>query len=232
MDGRAEPAAPPAAAPPRRHSRWMWVSVVLALVAVGVTIWALTLNSDLDTTQQELDKTTQEQTSTKQELDTTKQQLATTQQDVNDLQSSQRKRTGLALGAGKVVYDEFAKQLGATQDELAATQQDVKDANQAATQARAGCCSGQEGRRQRQQRDGQGQGGGEPGEGRDTGRPVQGQGRGGLRQGLRRGVGWVVRRRPGRGGAQGAPERHRRLQGRARGRVARGAIGSVGRDDD
>ena len=92
MDGRAEAAA----APQRRHSRWLWVSVVLALVAAGVTIWALTLKSDRDTTQQELDTATQEQASTKQELDTTKKQLATTQQDVSDLQSAQRKRTGLA----------------------------------------------------------------------------------------------------------------------------------------
>ena len=36
---------------------------------------------------------------------------------------------------GKVLYDEFAKQLGAAHDELAATQQDVEDANKAATQA-------------------------------------------------------------------------------------------------
>ena len=129
-------AAPPGSeAPQKRHSRWIWVSAVLALVAVGVTIWALTLRSDLDSTQQELDTTTQELASTKQELDTTKQQLATAQQDVEDLQSSQRRRTGVALVTGKVLYDEFAKQLGAAHDELAATQQDVEDANKAATQA-------------------------------------------------------------------------------------------------
>ena len=63
----------------------MWVSALLAIVAVGVTIWALTLRSDLDDTDQQLDKTTQEQASTKQELDTTKQQLATAEQDVKDL---------------------------------------------------------------------------------------------------------------------------------------------------
>jgi chromosome segregation ATPase len=121
--------------PQRRHSRWIWVSALLALVAVGVTIWALTLRTDLDSAQQELDSTTQQLASTKQDLDKTKKQLATTQQGIDDLQSSQRRRTGVALVTGKVVYDEFAKQLGAAHDELAATQQDVQDANKAAIHA-------------------------------------------------------------------------------------------------
>jgi len=77
----------------------------------------------------------QELASTKHELDTTKQQLGTAQQDVEDLKTSQRRRTGVALVGGKVVYDEFAEQLGAAHDELAATQKDVEDANKAATQA-------------------------------------------------------------------------------------------------
>ena len=124
-----------AGAPQRRRSRWIWVSALLTVVAVGVTVWALSLRSDLDSTQQSLDKATQELTSTKQELDTTKQQLGTAKQDVEDLQTSQRRRTGAALVGGKVIYDEFAKQLGAAHDELAATQQDVEDANKAATQA-------------------------------------------------------------------------------------------------
>jgi chromosome segregation ATPase len=121
--------------PERRRSRWIWVSALLAIVAVGVTIWALTLKSDLDETEQKLDKAAQEQANTKQELGTTEQQLATAQQDVKDLESSQRRRTGAALVTGKVLYDEFAEQLGAAHDELAATQQDVEDANKAATQA-------------------------------------------------------------------------------------------------
>jgi hypothetical protein len=105
----------------QRHSRWIWVSALLGIIAVGVTIWALTLKSDLDTTQQALDRTTQEQASTKQELGTTEQQLAAAQQDVKDLESSQRRRTGAALVTGKVLYDEFAEQLGAADDELVAT---------------------------------------------------------------------------------------------------------------
>ena len=34
----------------QHHSRWIWVSALLAIVAVGVPIWALTLRSDLDDT--------------------------------------------------------------------------------------------------------------------------------------------------------------------------------------
>ena len=67
----------------RRHSRWIWVSALLAIAAVGLTIWALTLRSDVDSTQQELDQATQELATTKQEFDDAKQQLATAQQDVD-----------------------------------------------------------------------------------------------------------------------------------------------------
>src|SRR4051794_32946537 len=77
----------PATATQRRHSGWMWVSALLAIATVGVTIWALTLRSDRDDTQQELDKTKQELASSQEQLDTTKQQLTTAQQDAQDLQS-------------------------------------------------------------------------------------------------------------------------------------------------
>jgi hypothetical protein len=137
-DRPGEAVAPPAAMTGRRQSRWMWVSAVLAIAAAGLGIWALTLRSDRDDSQQELDTTTQQLTSTEQQLDTTKQQLTTAEQDVEDLQSSngsERKGAGLALVTAKVLYDEFAEQLGTTNDELAATQQDVEDANKAAAQA-------------------------------------------------------------------------------------------------
>lgn len=58
--------------------------------------------------EQDLDKTTQEVASAEGELDTTKQQLASAQEDVKDLQTSQRRRTGVALVTGTVLYDEFA----------------------------------------------------------------------------------------------------------------------------
>ena len=131
--GGATPTAPHDR--PRHNRRWIWISALLAVVAAGLAIWALTLRSDRDDTQQQLDETKQALTTTEQQLDTTKQQLATAQQDLEDLQTSQRRRTGLALLTGKVLYDKFAAELGATREELAETQQDVTNAEQAGTQA-------------------------------------------------------------------------------------------------
>ena len=76
---------------------------------------------------------------------------------------------------GKVVYDEFAEQLGAAHDELAATQQDVEDANKAATQAEQDAAAAKQDAADAEHRDGQGKGGGQPGEGRVAGRPVEGR---------------------------------------------------------
>jgi peptidoglycan hydrolase CwlO-like protein len=45
------PSEAPAAPPPAHHRPWGWIvaCVLLLLVAVGLAIWALSLNSDLDT---------------------------------------------------------------------------------------------------------------------------------------------------------------------------------------
>src|SRR3954462_12585479 len=73
---------PDAASPPpegaRKPSRnvWMWVAAALALVAIGLLIWALRSQSDLDSAQADLKSTEQEVQSTQKELSATKQQLA------------------------------------------------------------------------------------------------------------------------------------------------------------
>ena len=131
-----KPLAPTATATGRRHSRWIWVSAVLAIAVVGLGIWALTLRSDRDDTQQELDTTKQELTSAEQQLDTTKQQQTAKQDDQQSSEGSRGKGAGLALGVtAKKLYDEFTKQLGATNEELEGTQQDLEDANKAAAKA-------------------------------------------------------------------------------------------------
>jgi uncharacterized protein (DUF3084 family) len=127
---------PDAATPAGGHSRrWMWVSAVLAVVAVGLGIWALTLKSDRDDAQHELGTTQQELTSSQQKLDASEQQLTTAEQNAADAQTTKRRRTGLALGTAAAIYNQFAKELGATNDELDATQQDLEQANTAAAQA-------------------------------------------------------------------------------------------------
>jgi type VI protein secretion system component VasF len=45
--------------PPRKRTPWIWISAVLAIVAAGLLIWALTIQSDLDSTQEELASTQQ-----------------------------------------------------------------------------------------------------------------------------------------------------------------------------
>src|SRR3954453_18783310 len=70
----AEP-APPAAPPKKHRNAWIWVSGVLGLIAVGLLIWALTLRSDVGSTQTELDGAKQQLTSANKDLETTSQQL-------------------------------------------------------------------------------------------------------------------------------------------------------------
>ena len=100
------------------------------VVAGGLLIWALTIQSDLDSTHDEL-------AGVQEELDSTQQELDAAQQDVEQLQSEADDgiRTGVALGAGKVLYDEFAEQLGATNEDLEATQQELEEAQKAAERA-------------------------------------------------------------------------------------------------
>jgi FtsZ-interacting cell division protein ZipA len=147
----------PAEAAPRKHrNRWIWVSVVLAVIAAGLLVWALTLKSDLDSAQQDLDKTKSELASTNQKLestaedldntnqklDSTSAELQTTTQEAQSSGSSDDKskagRAVLAVGAlagVKALYDDLSEQLGTTQEDLEKTQQSLEDANKQADQA-------------------------------------------------------------------------------------------------
>ena len=142
---------PAEATPKKRRNVWIWVSALLAVVAVGLLVWALTTMSDLDSTEQELTSVQKELDSAQQTLDTTTtelnsttQELDATQQDVEELQAAESEdgeRTGRLLlttgtfAAVKSVYDDMAEQLGATQEDLDATQQALEEANQKADQA-------------------------------------------------------------------------------------------------
>jgi hypothetical protein len=68
---------------------WIWLSVLLTVVAAGLLFWALTIRSDPDSTQQELDTTQAELAGSREELDTTKQELDATKQEVEQLQSEE-----------------------------------------------------------------------------------------------------------------------------------------------
>jgi len=94
--------------PKRNHRLWIWASAVLAVVAVGLLVWALSLRSDLDSTKD----------------------------DNAQLQSQVDDRGGLAATVGAVIGD-LTSQLGATSEDLAQTQSDLDDAEQAAGDAAA-----------------------------------------------------------------------------------------------
>ena len=132
------PPEPPAEAEPAKSRKpWIWLSAVLAILAAGLLIWALTIRSDLDGANQELDSTSQQLAGANEELDGTKQQLDAANQDVEELEAEvdEGLAPGAAVAGAAALYKQFSDQLGATQDDLAATQQDLEQAEKAAAQA-------------------------------------------------------------------------------------------------
>lgn len=102
----------PVEPPPTDHRRnpWLWISVALAVIAVGLLVWGLKTQSDLDDANQQ----------------------------VKDLQSQITKGKtagGAAAVSFKAAYDDLEKQLGAASADLAGAQQDLKAAEQAAAKA-------------------------------------------------------------------------------------------------
>jgi hypothetical protein len=119
----------------KRRNGWIWVSALLAVIAVGLLVWALTTTNELNSTQeqlggaqnelataqQELDSTQQTLDTTTTELDSTTAELEAAQQDVEELQAAQsdegERNGGVLLTVGtfatmKSVYDDLAAQLG------------------------------------------------------------------------------------------------------------------------
>lgn len=107
--GTAEPQ--PTTPPPRRSSAWMWVSGVLLLGCIGLLVWALTLQSDLDSTQE---------------------QVAALQAQVDENEQQGSTLTS-ALKAG---YDALVQQLGATKEDVDAAERRIAQAEQTVQQAR------------------------------------------------------------------------------------------------
>jgi chromosome segregation ATPase len=102
---------PPDDKGPKKHrNRWIWVSAALGLVAIGLLVWALSSQSDLDKAEQEA--------------------------DAAQAQVEQGKKTGGAvLVGGKAAYDDVTQELGATTEDLNATEKDLQDAQKNADQA-------------------------------------------------------------------------------------------------
>ena len=128
---------PTEAEPAKSRKPGIWLRALLAIVAAGLLIGALTIQSDLDSANQELDSTQQQLAGTTEELDSTKKQFDAATQDVEELQAQADKGvgTGAAVAGAAALYKQFSNQLGATEDDLAATQQDLEKAEKAAAQA-------------------------------------------------------------------------------------------------
>jgi len=118
----------------KHRNWWVWISALLALVAAGMLVWALSVKSDQESTQDEL-------ASTKQQLEKSEQQQAQATPTATPTPTPADGGSGGAvavaggLAAAKAVYDDLTEQLGATQEDLAATEQDLKQANAKAEQA-------------------------------------------------------------------------------------------------
>ena len=97
----------------RHRSPWMWVSALLLLACAGLLIWALTLDSDLESTQKDV-------------------QALQTQLDENEQQGA---TVGAALQAG---YEALMGQIGATQADVDATAESIDQAKQTDRAGRAG----------------------------------------------------------------------------------------------
>jgi uncharacterized protein HemX len=104
------PVAPQAQSSHKRHNPWIWISALLAVVAVGLGIWAYQSQSDLDSAND----------------------------DVARLQAQvdQSKETGgTVLATVKAAFQSLSAELGATQQDLAGTKQELQDAQANAQQA-------------------------------------------------------------------------------------------------
>ena len=111
---RSEPAAtdgglgvPPGGPPQKKHRNpWIWVSGVVALVAVGLLIWGVATQSDLNSSED----------------------------DVSELQT-QVSNESAESQAAKDLADELAQDLDSTSEDLAATEEKVGEAEQSAEKA-------------------------------------------------------------------------------------------------
>ena len=136
---------PPDEAPKKKRNAWIWVSAGLGLIAVGLLIWALTLRSDVDSTQGDLDSAKQELASTEEELATAQQELGSTKQELDTAaqqlddatqaasappaasEEDQSKGGTAGLVAAGALVTGLARELGATQEDVAETEQELAD---------------------------------------------------------------------------------------------------------
>src|SRR3954462_1010512 len=113
---------PPGGAPEKSRNLWVWITAALALVAIGLLIWALRGQSDLDSAQADLKSSQQQVESTQKELSDTKAQVAATPQPAAATPTATpeggggKGQTAARVAAGALVTG-LARELGATREE-------------------------------------------------------------------------------------------------------------------
>ena len=96
--------------PKKRRNPWIWVSVALAVVAVGLLVWGLRTKSDLDDANKQVDQ-------------------LQTQLGVGAVAGS------TAAASYRSAYEDLQKQVGSTSADLASTEDDLQQAQDAAANA-------------------------------------------------------------------------------------------------
>jgi hypothetical protein len=108
------PAAPEPAPPKKHRNPWIWISAVLGIAAIGLLVWALTVQNDLDDTNAELDQVQAQ------------------------VQENAESGSDFAAAA-KAAYDDLSNRIGAAganaQESIEATQAQVDEAEQQAQEA-------------------------------------------------------------------------------------------------
>jgi DNA repair exonuclease SbcCD ATPase subunit len=131
-DGQAQDALPPEAE--HRRNPWIWISALLALVAIGVAIWALSLRSDRDEATDELARTQQQLASAQQTPGPTPEPTPTPAPE-DESGGGRAVLTAGAVAAVTALVKDLQEELGATQQDLETAEQDVAEATKQAEAA-------------------------------------------------------------------------------------------------
>jgi colicin import membrane protein len=138
--------AAPASKKPRNV--WVWISAGLALVAIGLLVWGLRAQSDLDgahadvkSAEQELASANQELTKAEQEISSTKALLADAADATPTATATPTSDEGrsdeetAALVAVSALFTGLARELGATREEAESTEQELAETQKVAEEA-------------------------------------------------------------------------------------------------
>jgi chromosome segregation ATPase len=144
------PAQPPATPPPepkRRHSRWLWVSLALVVVSIGLLVWGLGKSSDLGDAQDQLDQQASNGSAVvsaakgvyddlTKELGATNEQLDAAEQDVADA-NAKAQQSQQQADAAEQQADAAKQQADKANDQTEKAQAQAKEAQANADAARA-----------------------------------------------------------------------------------------------